>query len=214
VTKIQECLPVPATIAAWQLVKRRRDREREERRAGKSKSKKVIESVCEAETLRDIPYDEWTKNAAAGKYDAWLRRDPGAWTGNVTIGVYGPRIPPGGYYVTNKPLDTCIAEIANDAPGFNSTRADPDAAFNNEIVLNNVTVVVAEANTNKVFKVFSVQPWSTLGREQLKAVVHEFDIHAYDELQWANGVNRATRPVNTFQYFTGRPTKVKEPKRL
>jgi hypothetical protein len=320
-----EVLPVPATLAAWQLVKRRRDRARDGR---KSKSKKVIETVCEGDTrnlaalsrrvkqaLRgvgipsstseirrryfggdvidatilvpkspgcagghayvsldgqvkafkngpepghrrtfsssvddprlgekfwnyfvarnadqytnladeikslgeaEIPYDEWIKNAAVGKYDAWLRRDPGAWSGNVTIGVYGNtnKVPAIGYYVVNKSLKDSLTEIANNAPAFNTTRADPEGCFNNEIVLNNITVIVAEANTNKVFKVFSVQPWSTLGKEQLKAVVQEFDIHAYDELQWANGVNRPTRAVNTFQYFTGRPTKIKEPKRL
>jgi protein phosphatase len=97
------------------------------------------------------------------------------------------------------PRDACAALV-----GLTLVRGAPD----------NVTVIVAEARTNKVFKVFSAQPFSTLGKEQLKAVVHEFDIHAYDELQWANGVNRATRAVNTFQYFTGRPTKLKEPKRL
>lgn len=156
---------------------------------------------------REIPYDDWLKNAASGKY-RWLKRGLENYTGDVTVGLFGDNIPKDGFWVTHRPIGSAFSSllevVAPVIPDYARYGGAVETTFDNEIILNNATLIVAEAGSNEVIQLYSPQPYSTLRKDQLRVALFEFDIKANPDVPWGSSIGNFTKTVALSDYFNRR----------
>lgn len=209
--------PIIAVLAAWQLdaranqdaLERRRQKimsHHRRKRHKRRKARRVIESLIE----KEIPYDEWLKNAAHGKYDSWLKRSAGAWQGDLTVALFADNLPDDGFYASGPTLESCVAKLSKMVPAYQKSTT----TLNNEIVLNNAILFVAESGTNRLFSVYSRTPTRILKHGQLESLISLFDVNSYEDVQWANAVGRPQTSVATANFLGAGKTKKTREKRL